>query len=459
MLLKNCTLLTFLPSAIEKADLRIENGFIVERKKNLVPKRNEEVINLEGKYILPGLVNAHTHLYSTLARGMRAPRKQPKNFLEILQLIWWKLDRALDDESIYYSALAGAIEAAQCGTTTLVDHHASPKAIKGSLDIIKQALEEVGLRGMLCYEVTDRGGMKERDAGLLENERFISTNRNNTMCRGLVGAHASFTLGNESLRLLGEMAERTNSGVHIHVAEDTSDCIDAEENYRCSVIERLEKNHILRRDSILAHCIHLGRPEIKNVQKHRSWFVHNPRSNMNNFVGHAPVHLLGERVALGTDGFPADMFEEARTGFFKNRDMRYEIWDVGKKFQVSGFKSQGKMLEGRGSKFEKEQIHDVNLVGLLQGGQRLVSEIFKQDFGGLEKGSLADLLVLDYQSPTPMTKENLGGHFLFGMRSSMVESVMVNGKWIVWNRELPGVDVQSVIEKSAKIAKRLWEKM
>ncbi len=187
MVLKNCTLLSLSPGSVERADLRIEDGLIVERKKRLTPKRGEEVVSFDGKFVLPGFVNAHTHLYSSLARGMGAPRKSPKNFLEILQSVWWKLDRALDDESIYYSALVGAIEAVQCGTTTLVDHHASPKAIPGSLDLIKLAMEEVGLRGVLCYEVTDRGGKKERNAGLDENERFIIENKNNDMQEGREG--------------------------------------------------------------------------------------------------------------------------------------------------------------------------------------------------------------------------------------------------------------------------------
>ncbi len=442
MVLKNCTLLSLAPGLVEKADLRIENGFITERKKRILPKRGEEVVSFEGKFVLPGFVNAHTHLYSSLARGMGAPKKSAKNFLEILQYVWWKLDRALDDESIYYSALVGAIEAVQCGTTTLVDHHASPKAIPGSLDLIKLAMEEVGLRGVLCYEVTDRGGKKERNAGLEENERFILENKNNGMYRGMVGGHASFTLGNESLRLLGEMAERNSTGVHIHVAEDRCDVVDAVENYRCSVLERLEQARIVRDDTILAHCIHLGMPEIKRVQKVGAWFAHNPRSNMNNFVGHAPVHLLGDRVALGTDGFPADMFEEARTGFFKNQDMRYGMWDVNHTKRSSS-----------------KKIQDVSFTGLLQGGQRLVSEKFNVPFGTLHKGSVADLVVIDYQPPTPMTSDNVAGHFLFGMRSSMVDSVMISGKWILWNRVFPGLDVDAVMRKAAGVTAKLWEKM
>lgn len=427
ILLKNTTSVILSPSTIESVDLRIQNGQIAEKGKNLKPKRDKAVYDLHGKIIMPGFVNAHTHLYSALARGMSYPKEPPQNFLEILQKIWWKLDRALDEDSIYYSALVGAIDAVRCGTTTLIDHHASPKSITGSLDIIKEAMREVGLRGVLCYEVTDRGGKKERDKGLDENERFIKDNRNNMQFRGMVGGHAAFTMSNETLRLCGEMAEKHNVGVHIHVAEDKSDVTDALENYQCSIIDRLEKHGILRRDSIFAHGVHLSDKELERVRKFGSWMIHNPRSNMNNRIGYAPLHLFGERTGLGTDGFPADMFEEAKIGFYKRQDSRAS--------------------------------ENVNMIRLLQNGQRTISEIFGQKFGSLQKRSPADIVVLDYQPPTPMTAENLAGHFLFGMNSPMIESVMVDGKWIVKNRVLVGFDLESVYNKSNKAAKRLWEKM
>jgi putative selenium metabolism protein SsnA len=427
MLLKNTTSIVLDPPSIESVDIRLLNCNIIEKGKNLTPKKGEEVHDLSGRIIMPGLVNSHTHLYSALARGMAYPKDSLQNFLEILQKIWWKLDRALDEDAIYYSALVGAIDAVRCGTTMLIDHHASPKSITGSLDIIKEAMWEVGLRGVLCYEVTDRGGKKERDKGLEENERFIKDNKKNSQFRGMVGAHAAFTMSNETMRLCGEMASKYKVGAHIHVGEDKSDITDAEENYRCSVIDRLKENGILRKDSILAHGVHLSEKELSEVRKTGSWIMHNPRSNMNNRVGYAPLHLFGERVGLGTDGFPADMFEESKIGFYKRQDSRAS--------------------------------ENVNMAKLLQNGQRTISEIFGQKFGSLKKGSPADIVVLDYQPPTPMTVENLAGHFLFGMNSSMVESVMIDGKWVVKNHVLVGFDVESVYEKSKKVAKKLWNKM
>ena len=428
MLIKNAQCVILVPPSIEQTDIRIENGTVAECGGNLLTSQGEDVLDLHGKVVIPGFVCAHTHLYSTLSRGMPPPKNPPKNFLEILQNIWWRLDRALDDESIYYSALIGAIEAIRCGTTTLVDHHSSPQAIKGSLDIIKEALGKVGMRSVLCYEVTDRRGGKERDSGLDENERFLWANGSDAPFRGLVGAHASFTLSNESLHLCGEMAARHKTGVHIHVAEDKCDAADSMDKYKSAVIDRLSEQGILRKESILAHCIHVPPGDFPKLHTANSWLVHNPRSNMNNHVGYAPVHNFGERAALGTDGFAADMIEEARMGFFKMKDSECGM--------------QGSLP-----------------IDFLQGGQRLVSEIFGSEFGTLASGSVADLIVLDYDPPTPMTEINLAWHFLFGFRSSMVESVMVAGKWVVKDREVVGVDVPSEYRKAAKVTNMLWHRM
>ena len=374
---------------------------------------------------------------------MPGPKTPPGNFLGILQKIWWKLDRALDEGSIYYSAMVGSVEAALCGTTLLVDHHASPNAIPGSLDIIKEAMQEVGLRGVLCYEVTDRGSRRQRDQGLDENERFISAHRSSACFRGLVGAHASFTLGEESLHACGSMADRYGTGVHIHVAEDMSDVVDSQKSYRAGLVDRLSKYSILRKESILAHCIHIRPVEFAQLRRARCWLVHNPRSNMNNGVGHAPVHLFGDRAALGTDGFPADMFEEAKFGFFRMQEDDKRIQPARPdRVGDSGI-----------------EIHNEVMTNFLERGQRLASEMFNQEFGGLAPGSAADLAVLDYKPPTPLTAGNLSWHLQLGMRSSMVESVMVSGKWIVKDREIVGVDVPSVYEKAAKVAKKLWHRM
>jgi len=428
LLLKNTKVALLAPPLVEECDLRIDGGIITDRSRKLARRPGDEIVDISGSIIMPGFVCSHTHLYSALARGMPSPSVAPKNFVEILKKIWWRLDEALDDEAIYYSALVGAIESAKFGTTALVDHHASPNHISGSLDIIKQAIAKVGLRGVLCYETTDRGGMKRRDLGLAENERFVAENVNNSHFRGTIGAHASFTLSDDSLGQLGELGSMYDCGVHIHVAEDRADVLDASKKHKTDIIERLESHGVLRRKSILVHGVHLGKSQLAKIDKSGAWIIHNPRSNMNNAVGYAPLNWFGKRACLGTDGFPADMFLESQLGYFRNAD-------------------------------SENRVEFSRLPVMVQNGQRLVSDFFGREFGTLDKGSPADLVVLHYDSPTPFTSKNLQGHFLFGMNSGMVMHAMVNGNWVVWNGQMAALDEATVMAKAAVVAKRLWGRM
>ena len=427
-LLRNANIISIDSPKIEATDIRILDGSIAECRKGLQPKKGEELIDLSGKFIIPGFVNSHTHLYSALSRGMPSPNIAPRNFIEILQKVWWKLDEALDEESIYYSAFVGAIEAVKFGTTTLIDHHASPNHIRGSLDLIKDGMLKVGLRGVLCYETTDRGGMKKRDLGLEENERFVTENANNPQFRGTIGGHASFTLSNDSLRKLGELASMYDCGVHIHVAEDKADVLDAGENYNTDIIQRLEDLGALRKKSIFVHGVYLNQKQFARIEKAGAWMVHNPRSNMNNAIGYAPLNWFGNHSALGTDGFPSDMFDEAKFGYFRNAESEHRAM--------------------------YSQIPT-----LLNNGQKLASEFFGRTFGTLAKGSAADLVVLDYFPPTQLTKQNLWSHFLFGMNSTMVQHVMIDGNWILWNKQLIVLNEEAIMAKAQKVAAKLWKKM
>ncbi len=428
LLLKNATAVHLFPPAIERVDLRIQSGQIVARGKELTPEPNEQVEDLAGRLVLPGLVNAHTHLYSSLARGMPWPQEAPKNFLEILQKIWWKLDRALDEESIYCSALIGAIEAVKAGTTTLIDHHASPNHIAGSLKIIRAALEPVGVRGVLCYEVTDRNGVNGRDLGLRENQSFLEKHTNSQF-RGLVGAHASFTLSDHSLRACAELAQQFNCGVHIHLAEDLCDAeISRRDHGRGDIVERLAEMGMLSEKTILAHGIYLSEDDLRLIKQRRCWLMHNARSNMNNSVGYAPVQNFGERVSLGTDGFPAEMFEESRLAFFKGRDTR-------------------------------NGLGPIDYLKFLNAGHQLCSELFGAPFGKIEPGAVADLIFLDYPAPTPLTTENLAGHFLFGMKSEQVTDVMIAGKFVLRQKKVAGIELENVYQKSRDVAVKLWQRL
>ena len=429
-LFKSALLVNLDPSRVERGDLRIAHGKITERGASLEAREDEEIIDLTGKLVMPGMVCAHTHLYSALARGMPAPPRIPSNFKEILELVWWRLDRALDEETIYWSAMAGAMDAARAGTTCLFDHHASPSHISGSLQIVREAIEKVGLRAVLCYEVTDRGGSAERDRGLEENRSFLNwakqpASTSPTLFRGLVGAHASFTLNDESLSRCAELMREFDAGLHIHAAEDMCDVNDAREKHALGVVERLAKHGALNNQTILAHGVHLSDEDIGIARAAGVWFAHNPRSNMNNQVGYAPVEKFGERVVLGTDGIGADMFEEARSAFFKSRD-------EGLNYGADAW------------------------LRVLANNHRLASQAFGDDFGSLAPGSAADLIVLDYQSPTPVTSENLAWHFAFGINSAAVESVMVNGRFVIRDRLHPRDDVYA---EARKASEKLWAKM
>jgi putative selenium metabolism protein SsnA len=448
------------PPRLFRADVLIRDGRISQVAPDIEPPEDAEVIYLNNKLLLPGQVCAHTHLYSALARGMPGPAEPPQNFVQILERIWWRLDRALDQESLYLSALVGAIEAVKVGTTCLIDHNASPNFIRGSLAAIARALDEIGLRGVLCYEVTDRGGAKERDEGIEESQAFLEgieprgvregeTERGGNhlsfspslhpsvspspllplpLVRGLVGAHASFTLSDETLRQCAELVERFQTGLHIHVAEDAYDEIHAKENYGRTVIERLARFGLLNEKTILAHGVHLAPEEIAAVQQAGSWLVHNPRSNLNNCVGRAPVETFGDRVVLGTDGISADMFEESKTAFFRAREAV------------------------RGAQAE-------TYLRMLSNGQQIISQSFGARFGAIEPGAVADLIILDYQPPTPLTAENLAWHWMFGIASWQVESVMVGGRFIYRDRKFLTVDPAAIYEQARECAARLWERV
>lgn len=438
-LLKSANVISFDPPSIEVgADLRIAAGRIVERGAHLEPLPEEEVIDFSGRLIMPGMVCAHTHLYSALARGMPAPPRTPTNFKEILELIWWRLDSALDEETIYWSAIAGAMDAARVGTTCVFDHHASPSHIRGSLQIVREAIEKVGLRAVLCYEVTDRGGAAKRDEGLAENRAFLEwTSQSNDQAgsdmrpaaqfRAMVGAHASFTVSDESLDRCGALMREFNAGLHIHVGEDKCDTEDAKSRYGSGIVERLSKHNALNDRTILAHGIHLSDSEIDSAKSAGVWFAHNPRSNANNQVGYAPVAKFGSRMVLGTDGIGADMFEENRFAYFKSRD------------SVSGLGAD-------------------DWLRVLANNQRLASAMFRETFGALDTGCPADLIVLDYQAPTPLTAENLAWHLAFAMNSGSVESVMVNGRFVIRDRQ-SFFDEQYLSEQARSATEKLWKKL
>ncbi|MGE5692089.1 MAG: amidohydrolase family protein [Pseudomonadota bacterium] len=382
-----------------------------------------------GCVVLPGNVCAHTHLYSALARGMPYALPPPESFVQILQRIWWRLDRALDEDTVRASALVGGMEALLAGTTTLVDHHASPNAIDGSLDVIAEALVGLGVRSVLCYETSDRDGPDRAAAGVAENRRFVDRVRRERppLVRALVGAHASFTLSEETLATCVEAAEGV--GLHIHAAEDDADERDALARCGVRVVERLLEAGGLDERTLLAHGVHLDGTELEVVRAANASVAHNARSNMNNAIGRARVRELGARVALGTDGIGADMFEESRTAFFR--------------LQEAGGAGGANWALAR-------TAESARLAGRLFGEPLL---------GTLEPGAPADLVVLDYAAPAPLRDSTFAGHWIFGLSSRHVRDVMVGGEWVVLDRRLAAADAQALAAEARVEADRLWRRL
>jgi putative selenium metabolism protein SsnA len=412
------------PVRVADADVWVEDGRIA------TPGQGARV-ECSGRLVVPGNACAHTHLYSALARGMPYALEPPRTFVEILQRVWWRLDRALDEESVRASALVGGMEALLAGTTTLVDHHASPNAIDGSLDVIGDALGSLGIRSVLCYETSDRDGPERARAGVAENRRFLERVRRQrpALVRGLVGAHASFTLSDDTLAACAEASHDLSAGLHVHAAEDGADERDALARDGVRVVERLARAGALDPTALLAHGVHLDDAELAAVHEAGATVAHNARSNMNNAIGRARVGALDGRLALGTDGIGSDMFEESRTAYFRLRE------------------------DGGGAPADWPLTR-------LADSARLAGRVFEEPLlGTLEPGAPADLVVLDYAAPAPVNDSSLAGHWVYGLSSRHVRDVMVAGEWVVRDRRLVRVDANELAARASEQASRLWRRL
>ncbi len=426
LLLAGGTVVTSLdPVAVTRADVLVRDGRVVEV--GAVDALDAERIDASGCLVIPGNVCAHHHLYSALARGMPHRLEPPSNFVEVLQRIWWRLDRALDEDAVWLSAWSGGADALLSGTTTIVDHHASPNAIAGSLDRIAEGLGGLGARSVLCYEVTDRDGLERATEGIEENLRFCKGGF--PLAMGMVGAHASFTLSQETLAGCVEVARDADVGIHVHVAEDAADELDSMARFGARVVERLAEAGALGPRSLLAHGVHVDEREIALIRETRAWVAHNARSNMNNRVGRAPVGALGPNVALGTDGIDGDLFAESRTAFWRAREADPAI----------------------GPSWILER---------LSASARFAGAVYEEPLlGALAPGAPADLVVLAYDPPTPVTAENLAGHWAFGLSARHVRDVVVNGEVVVRERRLTLADEAEVRARCRDAAEALWRRM
>jgi putative selenium metabolism protein SsnA len=417
-----------------RADGTIGSVYEAENMPSAAP--GEEVVDVRGKLLMPALINCHTHLYSTLARGIVLPGRAPKNFLEILKKLWWRLDRALNEEDVYQSAMVGLIDAAKCGVGTLVDHHSSPNACPGSLDRLEQAFRDVGLRGVLCYETTDRNGPVRAREGLRENVRFLERLRGQPrdgLVSGSFGLHASFTLSDRTLRACVEAAESLRAGFHVHVAEDRCDVVQARQRFRKSPVGRLLDLGVLDDRALAAHCVHVNGWDIAQLARHRINVVHNPQSNCNNAVGTAKLLEMmgrGVLVGLGSDGYTPRMWEEFKTAFHLQKLRRSD---------------------------PRVGYAEVYAAALLNN-RTIAQKIWGMQLGRIEPSAQADLILVDYYPPTPLHSKNIFGHILFGIANAPVDSLLVRGRYVIRGKECVTVDERAVAEKAASRARVLWER-
>lgn len=439
MLIMNATLITWEPGAnrvLNDHAILIENDRIKEiGKTNELTSRysQTQTMDARGQYVMPGSICAHTHFYGAYARGMAIPGAAPKDFPEILQRLWWPLDRSLDAESIQYSVLPCLVDAVKHGTTTLFDHHASPNAIEGSLDIIAEAVEQAGLRAVLCYEVTDRDGESRMKAGINENVRFIKKMKS-PLLAGTFGLHASLTLSDSSLDLCRQAAP-DDVGFHIHTAEHEADEYDSLNKSQTRVIDRLQKHDILGPRTITAHGVHFDAREMEILADMDTWLSHQPRSNMNNGVGVAQIESMlraGIKVCLGNDGFSNAMWEEWKAAYLlpkvHYRDPR----------RMGGY--------------------DVTQMAIYNNAA--LANVFFTDapIGQFVPGAYADLIFVDYHPNTPLTAGNLPWHIIFGFQQSMITTTIVGGKVLMRDRELLTLDEAEISAKAREIAPKVWDR-
>jgi putative selenium metabolism protein SsnA len=440
MLITNATLITW-----ENPNRVIENGAVliegdvirdVGASSELEARYPDaERFDAGGQLAMPGGICAHTHFYGAYARGMAIPGPAPKNFPEILQRLWWPLDKALDEESVRFSALVCLVDAIKHGTTTLIDHHASPNFIDGSLDVIAGAVDEAGLRAVLCYEVTDRDGPEKAQAGIAENVRFLRAAADRPLVSATFGLHASMTLSDETLEACAAAADGLDTGFHIHVAEHEADEEDSLSKYGERIVHRLARLGILGPKTIVAHGVHVDAAERAVLKDSGTWVSHQPRSNMNNAVGAAAIDTMlaeGIPLALGNDGFTNNMWAEWKAAYLlhkvANRDPRMAQGDAIARMATD---------------------HNARLAEVFFPGQTI---------GQLAPGAVADIILVDYRPFTPLTAGNAPWHILFGFESSMVTTTIVAGRVLMRDRRLLTLDEAAIAGAAQAYAPKVWER-
>ncbi len=391
-----------------------------------------EFVDARGGVIMPGFINAHTHIYSGLARGLSIEGNNPTNFLEILEGMWWAIDRKLTLDRTKASAYATVLDCIRDGVTTIFDHHASFGEIPGSLFAIKDVVKEVGVRSCLCYEVSERDGDEKTEQGIKENADFAkwAKDENDSMIKAMFGGHALFTISDKTFEKMVK-ANDGMTGFHIHVAEGMNDVYDSLRNYGCRPVNRLLYNGILGEKTLLGHCIHVSPAEMDIIKETGTMTVNNPESNMGNAVGCAPVLQMmkkGITVGMGTDAYTHDMLESLKVFLIiqrHNAALPNVAWGEGVK-----------ML------FENNRV--------------IAEKYFERPLGVLKEGAAADIIVMDYKPFTPFSNENIDGHMIFGMMGRNCTTTIINGKVLYKDRKFTELDEEKINAFIMEQSKGLW---
>ena len=420
---------------LDDGAVAIDGGLIVDVGPTAEIRSRYEgsFLDAEGGLIHPGLINGHMHFYSTFARGFGGKGGSARTFTELLQRLWWRLDKALTLEDCHYSALYAVVEAIRCGCTTLIDHHASPHAVRGSLFEVARAVVDGGLSACLCYEVSDRDGPAVAAEGIAENRAFIDhvSRSGDSRLAATFGLHASMTLDDATLERCAEAGE--GAGFHVHVAEGPEDEWLCRERHGLSVVERFRRFGLLGPRSLAVHCIHVDDDEKALLAQTQTAVAHNAESNMGNAVGLAPVLDLMRRgvlVGLGTDGYVSDMFRAlAVTGALQ----RHGLADPD-----AGWTEVPRML--------------------FENNVSLADRYFALPRGRLAPGCVGDVIVIDYRPPTDLSASNVDGHLLFGPGSACVTSVVASGRIVMKDRRLTGLDEERIAARCRELARAVHDR-
>jgi putative selenium metabolism protein SsnA len=424
---------------LEDHAVAIEQGKVVEIGKTAELQKKHstaEVLDASGRIVMPGIVCSHSHLYGMLLRGASLKITPPSDFTQILQRVWWPVDEAMNFEDAYASALVASVEFAKSGVTTFADTYSGPNSISGVLDHIARAVEEVGIRGFIAFEATERHSKDEGTKGVQENVRFAEKmhSKPESLAKPLFSIHASFTVSDDLIKRVKALAAKYHVPITIHASEGLGDLHHNLENYGKRTVERLRDIGLVGPDVVLAHCVNLDENEINIIAQTNTGVAHNPMSNMLNAVGVAPILRMLEKkinVGLGNDGYIFDMFENMRSTYLLHR-VYHKNPNAIDPYTI----------------LEMATVNGARLYGM------------EKEFGSIEPGKKADIIIIKPSVlPTPLNASSVVGHLVNTVDGDDVETVLVNGKLVVKDKQLLTFDEEKAQSISQSAAAKLWERL